>query len=595
MTQDNQSGRTRTMKIRSGVSFFTNFSPSFSWKLMTFIILLAYVPFLGNRVVRPAGDDKVYVSQAVEMAAQGNWFLQTLGGEPNYYKGPLHYLFLRVGMLVFGDSMWATVWMNLVLVIAGAIALGAVVHRNMRDFEGWSFFVGLAFALNAGIYSHVFASQMEVEMASFFAIGLYLLDRSGPGKADLKFWVIAGLAGWLKSPLHSVLLGGTALIFWAWEGTLLPRMRHPAAWGSAIAGVLVCALGYAPPFLLDRQNWVNFYLYRETLDKPPNGAPWHYPIIPLFTYSLFPWMLPAFVAYADGISRLWRRQRAIRTTPGARRVMALGIALILPSVLFFLWHPYRGQNYNLPVMGGLVLLVAALWATRAPGWSKVYSLSLGLTALITLVIPAALTFFTRHFDPMPYWWPSYLLPVLWIGAILTARGFWREGVTFSMLRPDSLSRRSLWIFLSLGCLLTTLGEREMIDVRDRIYSAQKSGEQLRLAYYNLQKNIWSEWGYLNFMLPYPVRGLFTPADLEAAVRNRELILVPGDEWLDKMKSDLAEKFPGAEWQVEPWRRWKTKGKNAAGVPAWRQAWDTRDLSVLEKPFYMVRVNPKTNL
>jgi hypothetical protein len=266
LTEANQSWRARSRKMR--VSFFDSSEPAFAWRLLVFILLLAYVPFLGARVVRPAGDDKVYVTQAVEMASQGNWFLQTMGGEPNYYKGPLHYIFLRAGMILFGDSMWATTYMNLVLVILGAIAAGAVVHRNMREFDGWGFWAAMAFGLSAGIYSHVFASQMEVEMAAFFAIGLYLLDRSGPGKPDLKFWLIAGLAGWLKSPLHSVFLGVTALLFWGWEGTLLPRMKDLRAWGAALAGILVCALGYAPPFLLDRQAWVDSYLLREQLQKP---------------------------------------------------------------------------------------------------------------------------------------------------------------------------------------------------------------------------------------------------------------------------------------------------------------------------------------
>ena len=51
-------------------------------------LLLIYVPFLGNRVVRPAGDDKVYVSQAVEMARSGHWFLQTLANVPAPVAAP---------------------------------------------------------------------------------------------------------------------------------------------------------------------------------------------------------------------------------------------------------------------------------------------------------------------------------------------------------------------------------------------------------------------------------------------------------------------------------------------------------------------------
>jgi hypothetical protein len=217
---------------------------------------------------------------------------------------------------------------------------------------------------------------------------------------------------------------------------------------------------------------------------------------------------------------------------------------------------------------------------------------MALTAAVLLALPLALTYFVNHFDPMPFWWPSWQLPVLWIGALLTARGFWREGVTFSTSRPASLARRYLWMLLALGTLLSTLGNREMIDVRDYLYNADKRGEHPVMAYYNLQRNIWSEWGYLNFMIPYPVHGLFTVEDLRRAVAQKETIVVPGDEWLTKMHEDLDPIFPGAVWEKEPWRRWKTKGKNSAGVPAWKEAWDTRDLSKLERPFYLVRVHPK---
>lgn len=574
-----------------GVSFFSHSPEKFSWKFLVFFLLLIYMPFLGNRVVRPAGDDKVYVTQSLEMAERGAWFLQTYGGEPNYYKGPLHYILVRVGMHLFGTSMWATVYMNLILVILGALALGAIVQRNMREFPGWNFWVGMAFAVNAGIFSHMFASQMEVETASLFAIGLYFLDRSGPGKPDLKFWLICGLTGWLKSPLHAALLGSTAVLFWAWQGEILPRLKSPMAWLAAIAGILLCCVGYAPAYFFDRENFINAYVFRETLWKPSNGAPWHYPIIPLFTYSFLPWTLPAFVAFIDGISRLWRKNRLIQVTPGSKRVFALGLTLMIPCILFFLYHPYRGQNYNLPVIGGLALVVASLWATRAETWSRWYSLSLSITALIIIAVPFLITYVARRFDPMPFWWPSWQISALWLGAFLTARGFWKEGVTYNMLRPASLSRRVLWIFLAIGTLISTIGEREMIDIRDRIYTAKKDRETLNLNYYNLQHDIWSEAGYLNFMIPYKTGMIFNEKQLEEAIRRGDMILVPGDAWLEDMRAKVDKIFPKATWKIEPWRRWKTKGKNFQGVPAWKEAWDTKDLTKLEKNFHMVRVIP----
>jgi 4-amino-4-deoxy-L-arabinose transferase-like glycosyltransferase len=146
---------------KSGIMFFSAGQNRSSWFFLAIFISLLYLPFMNNRVVRTAGDDKVYVSQALEMAEAGNWFLQTYGNKPNYFKGPAHYIFLRVGMFLFGSSMFATVYMNLIFIILGAIALAALVHRRMKEFEGWSFWIGASFALCAGIYAHAFASKPD--------------------------------------------------------------------------------------------------------------------------------------------------------------------------------------------------------------------------------------------------------------------------------------------------------------------------------------------------------------------------------------------------------------------------------------------------
>jgi 4-amino-4-deoxy-L-arabinose transferase-like glycosyltransferase len=137
-SQSGGGGRRQRNTARGGVHFFASTSmPQFSWILLVLLLVIIYVPFLGHRVVRPAGDDKVYVSQAVEMARNGNWFLQSLANEPNYFKGPLHYILLRIGMILFGFSMWATTYMNLALVIGAGVCVARTVERNMKDFAGW--------------------------------------------------------------------------------------------------------------------------------------------------------------------------------------------------------------------------------------------------------------------------------------------------------------------------------------------------------------------------------------------------------------------------------------------------------------------------
>src|SRR3990167_9516040 len=95
----------------------------FAWLLLALFISAAYVPFLGFRSARTAGDDKVYTSQVLEMVRDGRFFVQTLGDDPDYRKGPFHYLALRAGIAVLGRNMWATLYMNLILVVAGALAV----------------------------------------------------------------------------------------------------------------------------------------------------------------------------------------------------------------------------------------------------------------------------------------------------------------------------------------------------------------------------------------------------------------------------------------------------------------------------------------
>lgn len=570
--------------------------------LLVLLILAAYAPFFGTRYARTAGDDKVYVAQALEMERDGRFFVQTLADQPDYRKGPFHYLALRLGMKVFGRNMWATIYMNLVMVVLGALAVAQLAGRHLGGDPGWAFWSGAAFALNAGIYSHVFASQMEVELASVFALALLALDYAGRDpKKDWLFWLAAGVAGTIKAPLHSVLLGATGMIFWYADGTLGMRLRSARAWLGFAIGAGFCILAYLPPVVFDFKNFMETFFGRENFEKGANGAPWHYPVIPIFTYSLLPWMFAAFVAYADGIRRLALRIEArnkggkrakLVLTSGHERLVMLGVALMVPSIVFFLVHAYRGQNYHLPVIPGLILMIAALWATATNAWKRIYVGAIAFTGFVILLVPVAVTILCNHFRPMPDWWWDWTLPCLWVGALLTAKGFWDECFLFNLERPAALARRAIWIFLALSVFMVNIGEREMIDLKAHYESAKRSGRHVQYAYYNLNANVWSEWGYLNFWAGVPVTGMHTEADLKAAALRGDSLLIPGDLLLKEFFKHKEALFPQYEAKVvATWRRWHTKGKNFEGEPVWHEAWRTRNLGKLEKKYFIVEVKP----
>ncbi len=568
-----------------------------AWFLLIVTVVAAFAPFMGSRISRTAGDDKVYVAQAVEMERDGSWFVQTLSDEPDYRKGAFHYIALRLGFIVFGDSMWATVYMNLILIVLASIAVAAMTGRHLGGDHNWAFWAGTAFALNGGIFSHAFASQMEVALACVFAIGLYFLDlaNSKDGSKDWMFWLVAGFAGMIKSPLHAVLLGTSGILFWIATGTLLSRLKSPKAWLAMASGVLFCVVSYLPPILLDYENFMATYLGRETFEKGSNGAPWHYPITPLFTYSLIPWMFAAIVAYFDGFRRFflrikgWKSQKKVdfAKQSGHERLVLLGWCLIIPSIVFFLYHPYRGQNYNLPVIAGLIVWLAALWSTSQGVWRKAYRVSMVLMGVIVLLVPILITIVVDHFRPMPIWWATWTLPVLWIGGVLTAKGYWDEAIRFEMLRPQVLARKSIWFFWAVGFFLVVIGEREMIDIRNVYKREVEKKPEISFAYYNLHMNVWSEWAYLRFWAGVPVYGLHKEESIKRAIENRDMVIVLNEEQRKEVRDLVIEDYPNLKIKSTVWRRWKTKGRDKNGVPAWKRAWKQQDLSVIEKHYYIL--------
>jgi 4-amino-4-deoxy-L-arabinose transferase-like glycosyltransferase len=570
----------------------------FPWIFFALFISAAYVPFLGLRYSRTAGDDKVYVAQALEMQRDGRFFIQTLADVPDYRKGPFHYLALRLGMATFGRSMWATVYMNWILVVAGAIAVAFLAGRHLGGSSGWAYLAGTAFALNAGIYSHVFASQMEVELAAVFALALLALDRAPEhGKSDWIFWLLVALAGTIKAPLHSIFLGFTAILFWAATGALVSRARNVYAWLGLGLGILFGIIAYLPPLIFDAQNFFATFFGRENFEKGSNGASWHYPIIPIFTYSLFPWTFIALVVYADGIRRLWLRaiewkaEKRIRINldSGHERLVVLAFSLMIPSIIFFLFHGYRGQNYHLPLISGLVLWIVAIWATACESWKKAYVVALSLTASILLVVPVLLTYIVVHFRPMPEWWWEWTLPSIWLGFVLSAKGIFEECFRFHLTRPQALARRTIWVFIALSIFLVNLGEREMIDLRAHYKAQVREGKSPKYAFYNLHENVWSEWGYLNFWADVPVTGAHTENGLKEAIERGDIILIPGEDLYAKFSEFREKNFPNHRVKIDYWLRWQTKGKNHMGESSWHEAWRLRQLSKIEKKFFIVEL------
>lgn len=543
--------------------------------------LIAMLPFLDLRVLRMAGDEKVYVTQSIEMARDGRWFAQTLADEPSYFKGPLHYVLTRIGMLGFGDRLIAGTWMNLVFALLAGLAMHRLGRKRWNDKT--ALLLGLATALNVGVFSHAFVSQMEVEVMAFYAFAVAALGLSrgkDDFKHDLLFWISAGAAGWSKSPLHSALIGLGGILYWTLTGQLAAKARSPKAWGAVLAGVAVGVIGYLPAFFFDRQNFVATYLGREQFEKANNNRSWSYVMSPLLHFAL-PWTVVIAAGLIKGIRALREsaRARAERVSMDLDMVK-LGAAMCLPTMLFWCVWTYKGQNYNLPTMPAMLLFGFAFFQGSAPRWA--YQV-VGAIGAVTLMLVLSLF---AHFWPLPEWWSMGWVLL----AVVDMTAF--AAIFLVADDPRALAAGAVAFFLAFGALITPLGEREMIDIHR--YIAEHP--ELTYHYDNLKgecESIWNEWALLQLVTHHKILGLHRESMIPQAMSPGHVIIAQNEDRLSRMltywknhkgQNGITTKEP----IVTPWSRWLTKGTTPEGVKKWKPAWDLRDLSQLERKFYILR-------
>lgn len=578
--------RVAMASVMTQIFRFTN--PQKWGRLYLTSLLLVFLPFLGARLLRMAGDEKIYVSQALEMEANSSWFLQRFLDEPNYYKGPWHYLLLRLGFLILGHHPATLIYMNLILLALGGWALGTLVNRRLPDWKIGPFWTSLLFTLGLGTYSMAFASQMDAGLMGLFAISLFLLDQLTPKQAGFRLWLTIGLIGWLKAPLHSLLAGTSVLLFWVLQGEWVGRLKHPRSLLAIFTGVAVGIAGYLPAALSDWKVFQQTYLLRELFHRPSNGRPWWDSLYGPFSFYFFPWMGIAWVSWVHS-AVAWKNWWS---QPKLRRLFLLCLAWVIPSFLFFsIGTSYRCEHYNLPVLSALVLWVSVSLSFRPPRWQiadrwTTYVLTT-LPFLAALVVPDLLLFL--GFQGFPETWTEGTTS-LWYSLGLSIALACLPRFLKVLPSVHHTSQAMTWLFLcvvsfyaSTGLLLKNLGEFELQDLRS--WTQHHPGRPL--SYWNLKKHLWHEWGILQFWLGQPISSLHTEAHLHTAVTEQHGILLSArDGSIPLFKEWMQAHYPHVSYALFPWRRWRTQGKDATGRFYWSNVWQEKSLVPLQE-FYAI--------
>ncbi len=564
-------------------------------------MLLAYLPVMLRLPLRSTGDEKVYIAQAIEMAQNGTWYRQSLFGDANYYKGPMYYLLMRIGMLLFGATApLAITYMNLLAFMLAAVALWQLVRR----FDGGSdratdLLVPGLVVFAGGSYAHALAGQMEAMLIATYAVFMALLGMAPRGaagdRARLLAMLVAGLAGQLKSPVHTVLLGLSALLFWACTGELKTIVKRPVNWLAAVLGVAACGIGYAPALMFDRSVFVASYIERETFGKIANGVSISDAVWPLISSHIMPWLPLLMAALWIACRYRLRPEQRQRFNPGglvdrnaANRLLWLALSMTLPTVSFFLIHPSRSGIYIMPVLPAAALAVGVAWHLARPQARRVFAVAFSGMAILVAIIAAAMTLIISRFSPFPPWWgastSALILGGLWLSALVLVSAALTASPKWQVLQ---LLAAFLALYTGIGPALVALEAHEEADAR----SLKLDAVTAVVHHANLTKYLWSETGLQSFMLGMPISGLYSLSQLESMLdRGPVAVTVPDSEQLAAIV-DLRTKHPQVTVQVHPWRRWRMQHLESEGEAAWLTAWRTRSLAIFEREEWIVVLRP----
>ncbi len=545
------------------------------------IFLLLYAPFLGEPVLRTTGDEKVYIAQALEMKARGSWFLQTLAEQPNYYKGPLHYILIRLGVILFGEhSLWSVLWMN-------AVGLGGIAFLLTRRLKQiWPeqfmpFIFGLGLVLSPGAFAHMFASQMEIELVTIYGLCLYFSLGLSKTPLDLKqwlwLWLTIGAASWIKSPLHSVLLGSGTCLYALLDTSLRSMLFSRKGIASIAIGTLLGFCAYLIPWYLDGANFFRTYVVRETMEKGPNGVTMLEAFLPNISYQIWP---HAFMLGLGCLALAHDMLRG-RLDRKDRQLLGMSLAFALPTIVFFAWHPYRSEIYSLPTISAILLWACVGWRRALDKWPR-FSTQFQNLWLFATVIPSILVLLLHwRFRPSSDWWPPAL--VIASGFVLLIQVV----VLLSLWRKHCSQRRlawslTLWVpsFYIVLLLMKTVGLSDLHDLRQYAASNQLSKP---LGFYNVQRFVWSEWGSLNFTAELPVKGLHQMADALNWIQAGHALIVPDRKTMEQLRQEMKA---DSSLKVFVWKRWQSHGEHSATHNP-RQAWLQSNLQLLQGEAYIV--------
>jgi 4-amino-4-deoxy-L-arabinose transferase-like glycosyltransferase len=473
--------------------------------VLVFIAAL-YALWLWQPSIPLTGDQKTYISIALEMRERSEWIVPYLFDRPNFLKPPLQYWATLVGWKLFGFSVFGTLFPSLF-----ALLVSSALVRELSVDRSW--LRALYFSATVSVMTYGTTAQMEIWLVLFYLASWYFYLRNRWGIA----WVCAGVMAWIKGPLYPVLWALGVMVHEFQQG----RGRQTITWQRVawvLVGTAVGLLWYLLAARTHSQDMMNEFMMRENVGKlsTRQGSPlglWGE-----FLGTLFPMLLWWAASMGSrGFRSVWSSQKRI------------WIPYALIPALFFTVFPYRVNTYL------FILVPLAIWCMRTeppdlPAWGRrVLSLTSVLIGCVFLI-----AVFRLHQGE----WISTLLMWGFVVAVLV----WVYG--HLRLSPHGVGLGALLWVTGIRILGADLGERELAPLRSAHANASTE-----VAYVLQAEDIWHEYGWVSVALRRPVRLLRSDTEMSAFLEKGGLLILNEEQ---RSQSSML--------QCEDWSRLKRRLK-----------------------------------
>jgi len=470
------------------------------------LILLIYLVGLWSVSIPLTGDQKVYLSIALEMAEKKQWLIPSLFGEPNFLKPPFQYWASMLGWQVFGLSIFGALLPSVLALLGGAF----FTFEIGKKLELTSPSIGaLLYVGTFGSMTYGSTAQMEIWIVFFMLAAWWAILCS----RLLLAYVLVGVMAWVKGPLYPA-LWTICYTCWNWRG-----LQTKKFWASLLVGTAIGLTWYGVAATTHREEMIKQFFYTENLGKMGTHQGSVVGLWSEFVFSLFPWFgLFILGCFQHEARDRWRKNRHFY------------LAYSLVPILFFTVFPYRVNSYFYFLTPVFAMMASEIQLPLSP---RLKAIGSGFYFVFFAVLGALLF---RLIQGEWVAWPLAILAVVSLGGFIF--GFWRG-------RWSYLAVSSLLIVNMIRLIGVQIGEKDIADLRSFLASRSTP-----LAYYVESRDIWHEFGLISAAIATPVQMIFEKNNLDTFLARGGAVIFQEDQQSDFQKS----------LQCKDWKRLKRRTK-----------------------------------